>query len=247
MGKQKRLRIFAGPNGSGKSSLYLDFSKESKFTIGYFLNADLIEKQLLEKGFVNLSDFNIEASEKDFLKFSKNSKLKKKAQKEGFKIDIQFKENFLVNLPKETNSYEAAFVSEFLRQELIKLGKTFSFETVMSHESKIEEIINANKEGYKTYLYYICTESSLINKDRVDARVEKGGHYVDDSKIESRFYKSLDLLYNAIRVVHRAYIFDNSGKEYKLIAEFYRGESVKYYTKSFPKWFHQNVIQKLDF
>jgi len=41
---QKRLRIFAGPNGSGKSSL-LERIPES-VPLGYYTNADEIEKQI---------------------------------------------------------------------------------------------------------------------------------------------------------------------------------------------------------
>ena len=54
---QARLRIFAGPNGSGKSTLYDSFSK--KYNAGVFLNADLIEKELANNGFIDLSEFNL--------------------------------------------------------------------------------------------------------------------------------------------------------------------------------------------
>lgn len=247
MGKQKRLRVFAGPNGSGKSSLFYDLSKAAKFNVGYFLNADLIEKELREKGFINLSELNITPSLKDFQEFNKTSTLIKKAKKEGFKIDIQLKNNFLVNIPKDTNSYESSFASAFIRNELLKSGSSFSFETVMSHPSKLEEIEEANRLGYKTYLYYVCTESPIVNQKRIDTRVDKGGHAVSPDKVESRYFESLNLLYKAIKLVRRAYLFDNSGKENRLIAEFYKGEGYKLEVKRIPKWFHLNVIQKLDF
>ncbi|WP_028981449.1 hypothetical protein [Sporocytophaga myxococcoides] len=243
--KEKRLRIFAGPNGSGKSSLFHDFSNKADFKVGYFLNADNVEKELREKGFINLSELNLEVDKKSFQDFNKSSSLKRKAKKEGYKIDIKFKDNILVNLPKETNSYEAAFVTAFIRQEFIKTGISYSFETVMSHPSKLDEMVSAKNAGYKTYLYYICTESPIINKDRIDNRVEMGGHNVDEDKIRSRYFASLNLLYNAIKLVRRAYIFDNSGREYKLIAEFFEGE-VKYHNKTFPKWFLRDVIEKMD-
>ena len=40
----KRFRMFAGPNGSGKSTLIEDVKKH--YNVGYFINADVIEKQL---------------------------------------------------------------------------------------------------------------------------------------------------------------------------------------------------------
>jgi predicted ABC-type ATPase len=242
--KIKRLRIFAGPNGSGKTTLFRDFSQ--KYSTGFFVNADIVEKELSEKGFINLSELEIESSEKRFLSYSKKSSLKAKAEKEGFKIDIQFRNNVLVNLSKETNSYEAAFVTSFLRQEFIKAGKNFSFETVMSHKSKIKEIKEAVAAGYRIYLYYICTDSVIINQERVKTRVQKGGHTVSENKIQERYHNSLELLSEAIKLSYRSYFFDNSGKEYRLVAEFDKGETSKIYKGYYPYWFNKYVIQKMD-
>jgi len=239
----KRLRIFAGPNGSGKSTLFRNFP--TNLQTGVFLNADEIEKALTEKGFINLSDLNLVCTSKAFNKFLKSSTLKSKAEKSGFKIDVELKRNVLVNLSKKTNSYEAAIIAAFLREELIKSGRNFSFESVLSHHSKLDEIREAINSSYQTYLYYICTESPIINKERVLDRVEKGGHEVPENKIETRYYNSLELLYEVIKVVHRAYIFDNSGKSYRLIGQFYKGKYSEFYGR-YPKWFNKYVIQRME-
>ncbi len=91
-------------------------------------------------------------------------------------------------------------------------GKTTIFEYVMSHESKIEFMRQASSDGYKCYLYYICTESPLINKSRVEARVKRGGHAVPPEKVESRYQRSLALLGDAVAEAYRAFLFDNSAK-----------------------------------
>lgn len=57
---EARLRVFAGPNGSGKSTLFDSFSK--KYNTGVFLNADLIENALSTKGYIDLSEFNLNLS-----------------------------------------------------------------------------------------------------------------------------------------------------------------------------------------
>lgn len=41
-----KVRIFAGPNGSGKSTLIYSFEKGLKLNLGFFINADEIEKDL---------------------------------------------------------------------------------------------------------------------------------------------------------------------------------------------------------
>ncbi len=240
------MRVFAGPNGSGKSFLYNVLHDSGKFNSTYFLNADNIERQLGEKGFINLSELNLRADIQSYLEFSESSSLIVKARNEGYNVDIQFVDNFLVNKSKNTNSYEAAFLASYLRKEFIKVGRSFAFETVMSHSSKLNDIKEANSAGFQTYLYYIATESPIINIDRIESRVAKGGHWVADDKVISRFHDSLSLLYDAIQLVKRAYIFDNSGREYKLIAEFNNGIMKDSHHK-LPSWFHKYVIQKISF
>ena len=80
--------------------------------------------------------------------------LKRKLQKTSYIIDVEVKLGMIVNLSGETNGYEAAYVATFIRWKLMKLNKSFSYETVMSHRSKIDEIQLANKLGYRTYLYF---------------------------------------------------------------------------------------------
>lgn len=241
------MRVFAGPNGSGKSSLFYSLFDSGKFNTNYFLNADNIEKELREKRFIHLSAFGLKSETSSFTNYLASSSLKVKAEIDGFQFNLSLVNNLIVSQSKEVNSYEAAFVAAFLRQELVKTGQSFAFETVMSHESKLQEIQLANGANYQTYLYYISTESSLINKERVAMRVEKGGHPVDQEKIHSRYKDSLELLYDAVQLVHRAYLFDNSGREYRLVSEFYKGKMAEANYKNLPHWFQKHIIQKILF
>jgi predicted ABC-type ATPase len=76
--------------------------------------------------------------------------------------------------------------------------------------------------GYKVYLYFVCTESPEINKFRVEARTKKGGHSVPVNKIETRYYRALDLLHDASQLAYQAFFFDNSeeGGNFKMFAHF---------------------------
>ena len=148
----------------------------------------------------------------------------------------------IVNLSGETNGYEAAYVAAFIRWKLMNLNKSFSYETVMSHRSKIDEIQLANKLGYRTYLYFICTDDPLINIDRVKNRIAKGGHPVSDEKIETRFHLTLKNLPRAIQKVSRAFLFDNSGKNMRLIAETYQNQ-LQLKSDELPNWFTKNVLK----
>lgn len=248
MPSQNRVRIYAGPNGSGKSSLYKVISKE--YISGLFVNADEIEKQLKTIGFIDLTEFNLKIDAKEFENFKNlpsSISLIKKAITEGFTVDVVIKDNFVVNKPKSTNSYEAAFVASFIRYSLLNEKRNFTYETVMSDRFKLEEINHANQLGYKTYLYFICTDDFEKNIERVKNRVLKDGHDVNEEKIKSRYFKTLENLADAIRLVHRAYIFDNSGNQYELIAEIYQGTAFKFYTTSIPAWFEKYVYNKFEF
>ena len=46
----KRFRMFAGPNGSGKTTLIEQIGQQ--FNLGYFINADLIQKNLETQGYL---------------------------------------------------------------------------------------------------------------------------------------------------------------------------------------------------
>jgi len=132
MQKNKRLRIFAGPNGSGKSTLFKEF--KTLYNPGYFINADELEKSLSNSGLIDLTEIGLKATQKDLENFKKTKTAKSlitKASEEGKSIDIEVKENYIVDKAKNTHSYEASFAASFIRDLLYKNSKSFSFETVI--------------------------------------------------------------------------------------------------------------------
>ena len=242
---QARLRIFAGPNGSGKSTLFDSFSK--KYNSGVFLNADLIEKELANNGYIDLSEFNLNLTQNDLNKFLTTERaisLLKKSLEDNHKMDFSLKENVIVDAQKETHSYEGALISAFLRHHLQESKIDFCFETVMSHPSKIEEIREAKQKGYKTYLYFICIDDPEVNVSRVENRVIKGGHNVSPEKISSRYFNTLNNLMRMIENVDKCYLFDNSSEEYKLIAKIAENKlSLEIDPSELPNWFIEYVLK----
>lgn len=242
MASNKKIRIFCGPNGSGKSTLFHEFSKN--YNTGIFINADIIEKKLATTGLIDLNELNLFATQSDldsFKKLDSSISLLKKASEQGHQIDVFLKENFIVDTSKQTHSYEGAFIAAFLRHLLIAQNKSFSYETVMSHFSKINEIRQIAALGYHPYLYFVCIDSPEVNKSRVENRVDKGGHQVAMDKIESRYYKTLENLHHVLPICYRAYLFDNSGKEQVLIAEVFQG-AMELKTSTLPNWFLKYVL-----
>jgi Uncharacterized protein conserved in bacteria len=243
--RKKRLRIFAGPNGSGKSTLFEEFSKN--YNTGYFVNADHIESVITTKGFIDLEEYNIKATQKDLESFFKKAEVQtliEKAYSSGLKIDIELKENLIVDTSKATHSYEGALVAMFIREKLIENNESFCFETVMSHHSKLKEIEDAKMSGYYTYLYFICIDDPEINISRIENRADKGGHTVANEKVVSRYLKTLENLYPAISLCDKSYLFDNSGEKLTLIAEIQEDSSLNLAVgrANFPNWFKRYVL-----
>jgi len=236
----KRLRMFAGPNGSGKSTL-LDSIKK-KVDLGIYVNADEIEKKLREKQFITLKEFGINTlSSKEFYTSIKTHSLFKKAQETGYPIDLEIYTDKIVNPNKETHSYEAALIADLIRYKLVNLNKKFTFETVMSHQSKISFLETCHQKGYRNYLYFISTEDPIINIKRVEQRVKSGGHPVRKDKIESRYYKSLGFLKQVVKHTYRTFIFDSS-KDTKLILEIYQGRDIKFHHNEIPNWVDKYLL-----
>lgn len=159
MAGSKRLRLFAGPNGSGKSTLFQEIG--TYFNPGYFVNSDEIEQELRATGFINLEKFGLSLTQKDlddFLNQPQAVSLLEKAIDSGYHISISLKENVIVDKSRETHSYEASLITSFIRFHLLDREISYSFETVMSHLSKLDEMIKANEKGYKTYLYFVCLD-----------------------------------------------------------------------------------------
>ena len=85
---------------------------------------------------------------------------------------------------------QAAQYCEQLREDCLKNRQSLIFETVLSTTSKVNFIKRAKEAGFFIRLFFVSTESPLINASRVAARVMEGGQDVSIMKIISRYAKS---------------------------------------------------------
>lgn len=243
-----RLRVFAGPNGSGKSTIIQAVrSKEVKgipVDFGIYINADDIAHALRQNKF-SFSPYTIKVSREEFVTLALASGLiNKKFTEKEFVSSFHWGSNALKLSHQKYDEALAQILADFLRRKLLAENKKFSFETVFSHESKLEIMRQAAAKGYKVYLYFVCTESPEINKFRVkQVRVKEGGHDVPEDKIESRYYRSLELLFEAAQIAYQAYFFDNSndGEGFRLFAHFKKAKEKKQWDPidktEVPEWF----------
>lgn len=237
----KRLRIFAGPNGSGKSTLKDIISGSCK--LGVYINADDIKSSVTDDGILNFSDFGLTLDETDFKTTLLKSSFIGSLEKTEIN-SISSKGNSLIPGPLGANDYFVSFIADYLREKLLLSCSKFSFETVMSHESKLAFINKAKVANFKTYLYFITLHNPDLNVLRVKSRVGLGGHNVSEKKIIERYYRTMDLLFDTIKLVDKAYLFDNSAGEPKLIAQMEDGE-LKTLVEYAPAWYQEYVLNKI--
>jgi len=227
--------MFAGPNGSGKSYLQSILPKK---LIGVFVNADEIEKALKSAEGLDLAFYQLSWTESEIL-----SRLSSHSFSEQFKsLQVSVCQGVL-RIEGEVNSYHASALASIIRDALIEAKISFSFETVMSHASKIEFLEKARGLGYRTYLYFISTNTPEINVSRVAHRVNvEQGHDVPEEKIVTRYHRSLGLLRSALKVVDRGYVFDNSSSAPIWVLESVAGNELVLQGESVPPW----VIECLE-
>jgi predicted ABC-type ATPase len=239
----KRLRIFAGPNGSGKSTL-VQLVKDLNIKLGVYINADDIKVEIQKTGMLDFSQFSI-IFDLDHLKdyYSKSSFYEKSGMSaKGLnKVDnsLSFSENIVID------DYFVSFLADYIRNFLLGFCDKFTFETVMSHPSKLDFIRMAKEKNYRIYLYYIALEDPDLNVRRVETRVSMKGHDVPSNKIVERYPKSMDMLIDAILLVDKSFIFDNSGEKPIMLANSDKDEISVLEEGDVPYWFKEYVLDKL--
>jgi len=234
-----RLRIFAGPNGSGKSTLNGIISTE---LLGVYINPDEIEKEIKKFDFLDMLNYKINTNEEEVISFFEKHSLLEKAELEDELYLLKFNDNKIIFTNILVNSYYASICADFIRHQLLKSKISFTFETVMSSKDKVDFLKKAQDAGYRTYLYFIATQDPIVNISRVKNRVKLGGHNVPNEKIVSRYYRSLELLSQAVKYSSRAYIFDNSSQEKLWIAQINNGKEFEFKSNIIPSWINKYLI-----
>lgn len=245
----RRIRIFAGPNGSGKTTIVNAVKRAKKVRLGCYINADDIERKMRSSGKFLLNPLKFEIrNPSDFYEFAQNHGLVLNGKIKAISSIVKAnKKSFVLLKPGLMSSYVSALIADFIREKLLSESKSFSFETVMSDERKLDLAKRAKAKGFRVYLYFVATVDPEINVRRVEQRVSLGGHPVDKRLIQKRYTGSLSLLYQMIKLTDRAYLFDNSGTQYELVAEITGGSKLEIKDPSkIPNWFYEYVYQKAN-
>jgi predicted ABC-type ATPase len=246
-----RMRVFAGPNGSGKSTMY-DQVRTTEVNgrlvdLGYYVNPDVIARELKTSGSLHLRKrYGLNRGDRSLVSFAKHSGLLRDSfDALTIRRGHRFKGTEFILKSPEFAEHFAQLLSAFIIDLLLRRKKKFSFETVFSHASKVDLMRRAKARGFKVYLYFIATNSSEINKDRVRTRVMQNGHDVPPELIEKRYGLSLAQIQPALEHCYHAFFFDNSGTDAVIFAEMKEtalGRQWAWNTRAIPDWFIRSYL-----
>jgi len=137
----------------------------------------------------------------------------------------------------EAHSYDAAKIAEKMRLTLLREGRSFCFETVFSHPSKIDFIATAKALRYNVVLVFIHLETTDLNQARVAQRVSEGGHNVPTDKIINRIPRLLKNIKTAMPLCDDIYFLDNSSLDnpFQQVATI-REQQIIVLTEHLPDW-----------
>lgn len=250
-----RLRVFAGPNGSGKSTVIRSVAEHivdgHPIDFGVYVNADDIARKLVD-GKLLITDFGMPVLDLEWLiaTASKSGLFSYAIDEKQFQRSIRLENNQIILLEHGKVEAIAQIFANGIREILSAEYKKFSFETVFSHPSKVEFMQRCQSLGYKVYLYFVGTANPEINKFRVKFRVSQGGHNVPEDRIVDRYYRSMDLLWEATRHCYQVYFFDNSheGNRPQLFASYKIVDGAKLWNRmsdaEIPNWFIKYYLAK---
>jgi predicted ABC-type ATPase len=133
-----------------------------------------------------------------------------------------------------------------IRETCLAQWRSLAFETVLSMPDKLDFIRRAQAKGFFVRLFFVGTDDPSINAKRVAMRVMQGGHDVPIGKIVARYARSMINCGIGVRLVDRAYVYDNSVEDAsaRLLFRAANGRLVKTYGDISP-W-AQTIFEMID-
>jgi len=104
--------------------------------------------------------------------------------------------------------------------ELLNKNSNFAFETTLATKIHKNTILKAQAKGYHVTLLFFWLQTVELAKKRVQNRVLEGGHHIESTVIERRYFAGIKNLFDIyIPIADNVMIFDNSEGKHELIAE----------------------------
>lgn len=97
-------------------------------------------------------------------------------------------------------------------------GESFNFESTLSGKTWATILRQAKADGYEISIYFLFLDCIQKNIQRIQKRVKMGGHFIPTQAVRRRYPRCFENFWNLYRpLCSNWYIFDNSGKQPKLV------------------------------
>lgn len=120
--------------------------------------------------------------------------------------------------PDDSQSLQAARITDARLDVLIEAGEPVVIETVLSSDKYQARVEAAKRSGYRVDLVYITVRNPETSEARVAHRVSRGGHAVPLDRIRARRERSHRMFGWFARHADRVFVFDNTGDAPRLVA-----------------------------
>jgi len=108
-------------------------------------------------------------------------------------------------------------------EECLGKGLSFTQETTLSGVRTEKTVRNAKESGYTVRLFYVGLNSLNESIERIQNRVSKGGHNIQEDDVGRRFEKRFDDVITILPYCDEVYFFDNENG-FVEVGEYKNGE-----------------------
>jgi predicted ABC-type ATPase len=122
-----------------------------------------------------------------------------------------------------------------LAQDYFQKSVSFAIETTLAGNNYLKLMNSVKQQGWQVNLIYVGIDNSETNIRRVRERVRRGGHHVPTEDIRRRYVRSLNNLAKAIAIADNVALYDNSDRQFSLVATISFGV-ISIYINRYPSW-----------
>jgi len=120
----------------------------------------------------------------------------------------------------ETAAIEAGRIMLRRIENLLNRKSDFAIETTLATKTYKNTIMKAQEKGYHVTLLFFWLQTVELAKNRVQKRVEEGGHNIEQTVIERRYVAGIKNLFDIyLPIADDVLIYDNSEGKHELIAK----------------------------
>jgi predicted ABC-type ATPase len=98
-------------------------------------------------------------------------------------------------------------------------GIDFGFETTLAGKTYLKLLNDLKQKGYSIHLFFLWIKSIKLALERIELRVQQGGHSIPEATVRRRFRRGILNFFNEYQpIVDSWVIFDNSEDIPKMIS-----------------------------